>query len=168
VSVESKTARIVVGIDGSPNSVQALRQAEQIATALNARVEAIACWDYTSPGIDCWDYPSIGIEPLAPGPAGLEAVAKKALSDCIEAAFGTSTPANLSRVLLRAPARPTLIEASRDAVMLVVGRHRRSGIIGLLRRSVSSACISHAHCPVLVVHTAEDSSDLSDHTAFHF
>jgi nucleotide-binding universal stress UspA family protein len=69
VSVETKTARIVVGIDGSPNSIQALRQAEQIATALDVSVEVIACWDYLSRAIDCWDYPSIGVEPLFAHPA---------------------------------------------------------------------------------------------------
>ncbi|ALE05642.1 hypothetical protein AL755_09375 [Arthrobacter sp. ERGS1:01] len=150
---ESEPVRIVVGVDGSANSVHALHQAERIATALKGRVEAVTCWDY----------PSIWAEPMALGPEDLEAEAKTALSESIEAAFGTNTPENLDSKLLHAPARPALIEASRDAAMLVVGRRGRGGFAGLRIGSVSSACISHALCPVLVVHADEDSDDLLGH-----
>ena len=152
---ESASVRIVVGVDGSANSVQALRVAESIATALKARVEAIACWDY----------PSIWAEPLALGPEDLEADAKKALSEGLAAAFGATTPANVDSKLLHAPARPSLIEASKDAAMLVVGRRGRGGFAGLLVGSVSSACISHALCPVLVVHADEYSDELLGHAS---
>ena len=40
----------------------------------------------------------------------------------------------------------------RQASLIVVGPHRRSGIVGHLLGSVSAAVIAHASVPVLVVH----------------
>ncbi|MGA7206344.1 MAG: universal stress protein, partial [Specibacter sp.] len=54
--------------------------------------------------------------------------------------------------LEQGPPRQSLIEASREASMLVLGRRGFGGFAGLLMGSVSSACASHAHCPVLIVH----------------
>jgi nucleotide-binding universal stress UspA family protein len=48
-----------------------------------------------------------------------------------------------------------LIEESKAADMLVLGRRGHGGFGGLLLGSVSSACVAHAHCPVLVVHSPE-------------
>lgn len=73
----------------------------------------------------------------------------------MEKAFGADTPANVESRLIQGHPRPTLIEASKDADLVVVGRRGHGGFGGMLIGSVSSALVAHAHCPVLVVHSPE-------------
>jgi nucleotide-binding universal stress UspA family protein len=136
----------VVGVDGSEPSVEALRQAQRLATPLGAKVQALACWEYPQ----MYDgYVMMGIE-------GFEEGAKKILDEAVEQAFGAETPANVTSALVRSHPREALIDASRDADMIVVGRRGHGGFGGLLLGSVSSAIVAQAHCPVLVVHTPEE------------
>ena len=70
-------------------------------------------------------------------------------------AFGPETPDNVEVRLAQGHPRHVLIEESKSADMLVLGRRGHGGFGGLLLGSVSSACVAHAHCPVLVVHSPE-------------
>lgn len=136
---------IIVGVDGSDASVDALRQAQALALPLGARVEAIACWDYP-PVYD--GYVAMGINDF-------DVRAGEILHETLAKAFGPEVPDNVESKLVQGRPTTTLLEASRNADMLVLGRRGHGGFGGLLLGSVSSACVAHAHCPVLVVHTPE-------------
>lgn len=133
--------RIVVGVDGSGPSVEALRQAQRLAAPLGAEIEAVGCWEY----------PNIYDSYVAIGIGGFRERAEELLEEAVTTAFGAERPHNLHTRLVEGFARSVLVEASRDADMLVIGRRGHGGFAGLLLGSVSSACVAHAHCPVLVV-----------------
>lgn len=136
---------IVVGVDGSDASVEALKQAHGLAGQLGAQVVAMGCWDYP-PVYD--GYVAMGIDDF-------DVRAGEILQEAVAKAFGPETPPNVETRLVQGRPRHALIDASRTADMLVVGRRGHGGFGGLLLGSVSSACVAHAHCPVLVVHTPE-------------
>jgi nucleotide-binding universal stress UspA family protein len=133
--------RIIVGVDGSGPSVEALQEAQKLAVPLGAEVEALACWEYPN----MYDtYVAIGI-------GGFKERAEELLQEAITSAFGAEKPRNVHTRLIEGFARSVLVDASKDADLLVLGRRGHGGFAGLLLGSVSSACVAHAHCPVLVV-----------------
>lgn len=137
--------KIIVGVDGSQASIEALRESQKLAVPLGATVEAWTCWEFP-----------IGYEAyLAMGVDGFARPAQESLEAAVRKAFGPEQPRNVVARLVHGPARSSLIDASRKALLLVVGRRGHGGFRGQLLGSVSSACVAHAHCPVLVVHTPE-------------
>lgn len=142
----SQTPRIVVGIDGSPSSVAALRWAIGQAALDGSTVEAITAWQIPAamtgygwapvPVADCSD---------------MELIAKRALEEAIvEAAGASSSPLVHGEIAQGLPAQ-VLIDASAGAALLVVGSRGHGGFAGALLGSVSQYCVHHAHCPVLII-----------------
>jgi nucleotide-binding universal stress UspA family protein len=141
---DSSENRIVVGVDGSDSSEQALRWAAYIAARSNAHVEAIITWPAMSDWSASW----------APVDASWDPVggAEQALENTLVNVFGEAVPPSLVRSVRQGGAAKVLLEASTGARMLVVGSRGHGGFTGLLLGSVSTACVEHATCPVLVVH----------------
>ncbi|OOP65040.1 universal stress protein UspA [Arthrobacter sp. SRS-W-1-2016] len=144
---EASTARIVVGVDGSEASVEALRQAQSLAVPLGAQVIATAYWEF----------PQVYGGYVAMGIDDFEESANQVLKESLAKVFGPELPDYVVSRVVRGHPRESLIEASREADMIVLGRRGHGGFGGLLLGSVSSACVAHAHCPVLVVHAPEAS-----------
>lgn len=135
--------KIIVGVDGSEASIEALRLGTRMAEALGMRLEAWGCWEYPS-GYE--GYLAMGVE-------GFGHEAEEKLENALTEAFGLNRPRNFTARLIHGSAREVLIEGSRDAAMVVVGSRGHGGFAGLLLGSVSAACVAHAHCPVLVAHS---------------
>jgi nucleotide-binding universal stress UspA family protein len=76
----------------------------------------------------------------------------------LAASLDGAEPPPARTVMPYADVVPTLIEASKEASMLVVGSVGMGGLGRLLLGSVSSAVLQHAHCPVAVVRSGDDAA----------
>ncbi len=135
------TGRIVVGIDGSRPSLDALSWAARQADLTDSTLEIVMTWEW--PGSAGWAVP-------IPADFDPEEDVRRALESAV-ATVRTEHP-NLSidpRVIGGHPA-PILIEASKGADLLVVGCRGHGEFVGMLIGSVSEYCATNAHCPVLV------------------
>jgi nucleotide-binding universal stress UspA family protein len=130
--------KIVVGIDGSASSIDAFRWAVRQAQVTGSVVEAMMVWQY--PG---------GVVPA--GAEDLEAECRRALDGAVEGAFSGAPPVQVNPVVEEGEPAPTLVRRSKDAALLVIGSRGHGAFVGMLIGSVSQYCVSHAHCPVVVL-----------------
>jgi nucleotide-binding universal stress UspA family protein len=138
--------RIVVGVDGSEGSEKALRWAARQAELTGAKLEAVTGWEY--PAFYGW-------APAVPEDYDYEDLAGRAQAKVIDEVFGSGRPATLeTQVVARHPA-VALVEASEGADLLVVGSRGYGGFADALLGSVSTYCVHHAHCPVVVIRPAD-------------
>lgn len=135
---------VVVGVDGSPSSLDALRWAVRMADALHAEIDAVTSWDYPA---------SYGMGGGVPAEWDPAADAAEVLRDALTAAFGEHSPVGLRSVVCKGHPAQVLGDAADGAEMLVVGSRGHGGFAGLLLGSVSAYCTAHAPCPVLVTRT---------------
>jgi nucleotide-binding universal stress UspA family protein len=135
-------SRIVVGVDGSRHSEDALRWSAQLAAVLGARLEIVAAWEYPA---------SFGWAAVAPDwNPGQDT--EKVAAETIAAVFGDQPPADLQVHVREGGAAKVLLDACEGALMLVVGSRGHGGFAGLLLGSVSANVAEHASCPVLIIH----------------
>ena len=140
------TDHIVVGVDGSEASRNALRWAHFLCEGTGSSIEAIAAWRLPATAAGG---PGLG---AIPGGNTFAEDARATLRTSLEAVFGAERPPGLHSGVHEGGAAKVLIDVSRKARMLVLGNRGHGGFAGLLLGSVSTACTAHAACPVLVVH----------------
>lgn len=140
---QTQTARIVVGVDGSPGSGEALRWAIDEARRRDAIVEVVHAWHY--PYVDL----SMVSAYAAIDPRELHAAAQDLVNRVIgEAHVGDVV---VRGEVIEGPAAPALVECAKGADLLVVGSRGRGGFGGLLLGSVSQQVAHHAPCPLVIV-----------------
>jgi nucleotide-binding universal stress UspA family protein len=142
---------VVVGVDGSAGSVAALAWAARYATATGARVRAILAWHY--PG-------AAGGPPIETAPEAVRSQTdeqmRETLDQAISQVYGGPPPAGVEATLGYGHAAQVLLEASKEADLLVVGRRGHRAFAGMLVGSVSLHCVTGASCPVVVVRSADE------------
>jgi nucleotide-binding universal stress UspA family protein len=134
--------RIVVGIDGSRQSLVALEWALGEAAALDAQVEVVHCW-----------HPVSGA--LFGSPDDLHSRSLGMLENEVHAALAT-LPASVAQPLVLETSCPgraanVLTDRSAGAHLLVLGAHRRTDGRDLAFGRVAASCLRHAGCPVVIV-----------------
>lgn len=135
---------VVVGVDGSGESVAALRWATRYATATGARVQALLAWHYPT---------AAGEAPVGVAPDAIRAQTDAQMHETLDAAIASAgqEAAGVEKHTAYGHPAQALIEASNEADLLVVGRHGHGAFSGMLLGSVSIHCVTGAHCPVVVV-----------------
>lgn len=136
--------RIVVGTDGSPGSVAAIRWAIEEAKLRDAEVELVHA--YADPPLAA--YPTIVVPVISP--EELESAAREVVDGALEAAGGAGDVTVTTVVEVGGPAG-VLVERAADAELIVTGSRGRGGFRGLLLGSVSQQVASHAPCPTVIV-----------------
>ncbi|MFH9353380.1 universal stress protein [Kitasatospora sp. NPDC017646] len=140
----SDNPRIVVGVDGSPASEQALRWAVDYAKAVGGTIDAIAAWEY--PAFYGWGGTAVPADVYNP-----EELAGKTLTESVAKVVGEDAGVTIREGVLPGNAAGALLQAAKGAALLVVGSRGRGGFSGLLLGSVSRHVTEHAPCPVVVV-----------------
>lgn len=132
---------VVVGIDGSAASIAALRWAAEEARSHGRPLTVIHVLVTPATfGYQLVLAPEMGTA-LAEG-------AEACLDQALVEVFGEKRPANVRREVKLGHQAGVLVEAAKDASLLVVGAR---GHGGFALGSVSDRCVHHATCPVVVV-----------------
>jgi nucleotide-binding universal stress UspA family protein len=139
----SPSGVIVVGVDGSDASKDALlwaaRQAELTGSALHV--------------VSSWEFPVMAYGALMPLPEDFdsEGLSQKTLDQAIDETLGEHPAVQVSTVVAEGPPALELLKAAQDADLLVVGSRGHGAFAGMLLGSVSEHCVAHSPCPVVVV-----------------
>ncbi|ABK03134.1 UspA domain protein [Arthrobacter sp. FB24] len=130
---------IVVGVDGSEPSLAALQWAVDEAKLRGGKVRVITAWHY----------PPVPSTVEDSGSNDSFHAAERLQSDALAAVAAEGT--DITGMLVRDAPATALMDAAKDADLLIVGSRGHGGFAGLLLGSVSSHVAHHASCPVLIV-----------------
>ena len=148
---ESAKPIIVVGVDGSKPSIEALRWAARQAELTGSDLHVITAWTYPN------EPTPFGIVPDVPAhPDQLSEVRTK-LQEVVGQALPPSMDVDVDTEVTAGHPASVLVDASRGANLLVVGNRGRGVVAEMLLGSVSEYCVRRASCPVVVVRSGRGS-----------
>ncbi len=136
---------IVVGVDGSETSAAALRWALAEAKLRGTTLTVVHSWSIPIVGDGLgYGWAPVAVDQLK---EGAEAVMRSMLDGLGDERAGVE----LKKLVVNGSAALGLIEASKDADLLVVGSRGLGGFGSLVLGSVSHQCAAHAACPVVII-----------------
>ena len=139
--MSAKAELVVVGVDGSDESIEALRWAATYGKKVGAKVCAIKSWHYP------WAMQS--------APQQIDtSVEGQIQGELDEAITKAGVDIEIERSVREGHASLVLVNASREADLLVVGSKGHGAFAGMLLGSVSQHCAMNSVCPVVVVRLA--------------
>jgi nucleotide-binding universal stress UspA family protein len=138
------TGPVVVGVDGSAGSEGAIALAIEEAALRNTGLVAVHSWnDFV---ID-QEFPEL---PLTVDLEALEQEEYALLSEQLAGWQDKYPDVQIQHNVVRRRPTHALLDASKNAQLLVVGSRGRGGFTGLLLGSTSHALVAHGRCPVIV------------------
>ncbi len=133
---------VVVGVDGSQASNDALAWAANYASLVGAQLRAVAVWEWPA---------SMGMAMPLPDNYNPLDDADAALRKTVAEVLGDAPPIDVHTEVMQGSPAYSLVKAAADAALLVVGSRGHGGFAGLLLGSTSEHCVRHAPCPVVVM-----------------
>lgn len=134
---------IVIGVDGSENSLRALKYAQQIAEKFQAKLIIVHAYPRTSDLHDFEGYEMLVARRISDGRKIIDE-AHELLSD---------TALEIEEELLEEPADDAILSATaiHQAELIVLGTRGMGAIKSVLFGSIATKVTHKAECPVLVV-----------------
>jgi nucleotide-binding universal stress UspA family protein len=136
------TRPVLVGVDGSPASLVALRWAAGEAKLRGVPLRVVHAW--TIPVGMLSGYYAIPID-------AVKEAAQNVLDEAAEAAVEPSGGVPVLRELANGNASAALLTMAAETQLLVVGARGHGGFTGLALGSTSHQCVVHAPCPTAVI-----------------
>lgn len=130
---------VVVGVDGSTSSRDAVRWAARQATLTGATLRAVASWR--------WPNYLTRIPPTVHLAEDTAQVLDEVLADALVG----FEELEVEKRVLEGPPGPALLTQADNASLLVVGAQGRAAFPGMLLGSVAEYCVRNGPCPVVVV-----------------
>jgi nucleotide-binding universal stress UspA family protein len=155
-------SKIVVGVDGSEESSRALAWAADEARLRGLQLEVVYAFDHQPEWLRFSPPPALeglameGIErsQAQPGARSAEEMAREHADALIRSMLADSAAGDVAVTRTVADEQkpaPYLVDRSKDAELLVVGSRGRGSVGSMLLGSVSTYCVHHAACPVVVI-----------------
>lgn len=138
--------RIVVGVDNSAGSAEALRWALAHARQTGGSVVAVTAWQ--APPTYASGRTPTGLS----DDAGIVRQAERALTETVAQVLGgEDDPVAVTTRVIEGPGAQVLLAAGKGAELLVLGSRGHGVFAGMLLGSVSRHCVQHATCPTVVI-----------------
>ena len=138
---------VVVGIDNSPLSAPALEFAFDFASRHGLRLLAVHAWDISTHDV-------LGTTATMPVPnlQELGADEERMASEALAGFRGSYPDVDVEDHLIKGNTAKAIVEAGKNAALIVVGSRGRGELAGAVLGSVSQSVLHKAKIPVAVVH----------------
>jgi nucleotide-binding universal stress UspA family protein len=149
----ARPLRVVVGVDGSPGSRDALVYAITAAARLGAELEVVSTISLQLVWLGGYPLSMPDVATMhAETESRLGALVLEVRADPAVTAVAGTAEVPTALVVSMGPAAERLVQISGDADLLVVGSRGRGLVRSALLGSVALHCATHARCSVVVVH----------------
>ena len=157
-----ESVRIVVGVDASQGSTNALLWAFGEARARKVPIYAVLAWEYHEPWVDpgMGSMFPLGYQPQDGAPQDDFANVAAAVNNLLDAAIRKATtsdpdsatdPVPITQETVQGHPAHVLLESVGENDIMVVGSHGHGGFVEAMLGSISQHVVSHSRCPVVVV-----------------
>jgi nucleotide-binding universal stress UspA family protein len=146
MSNRNEEQAVVVGIDGSASSKQALAWALRYADTAGLPVTAVLAWEIPA---------NYGTAAMVLPAAEFAEGAQRELKQVVDEVAVAYPQVRVEKRIVEGHPAKVLLKEAEHAQLLVVGSRGHGGFVGAILGSVSHYCVTHAHCPVLVLRGAE-------------